>query len=455
MKIPREFSHLVRIGHGSFSSVFRAYQRKLERHVVLKVIPIRRVKDAAAIAREAHVLAALRLPCVPHIYDAVRTGKDVIIVMEWVRGVPLSSLLELPLSNEIAFTIALNIVSSLKALHATGVVHRDLKPANIIVNPRGGVVFVDFGFSIFQGPGAPSSGLVQGPPAYMAPELWSCLSPIDYKKADLFALGVTLKNLLGHNLPGSAASLTATDPASRPKDCGVLEQDFYTALRPPADIDAVRRNLGPAVEEYVARLLLTGARELHGKGRDEEAYELITESLDAWPDNPEALDFLQNNFSTPIRPRGSRKIALGIATACAASAACLIAYVIGTRSIPSHNLIGNNSALWGANDRRESFITVSRGDPQPSFPPLALRHMAAGMDVMGTVVITVPDRAGSLFIDKSPFPLCRDQRTFVTLPSGAHRIEWMDSTKQRTWGETIELLPFESKTISFLRFIDG
>jgi|WetSurMetagenome_2_1015567.scaffolds.fasta_scaffold118489_1 serine/threonine protein kinase len=451
MKIPREFSHLVRIGHGSFSSVFRAYQRKLERHVVLKVIPIKRAKDAAQIEREAHVLASLRLQCVPHIYDVVRIGKNVIIVMEWVRGVPLSVLLETPPPDGIAFTIALNIVSSLTALHATSVVHRDLKPANILVNPRGDVVFVDFGFSIFQNPGMPFAGLVQGTPAYMAPELWSCLNPIDYKKADLFALGVIVKNLLGRNLPESAAALTATDPASRPEDCGAFEQDFRAAFRPTVDIDAMRKNLRPVVEDFVARLLLTGARELHGKGRDEEAYELLTESLDAWPDNPESLDFLQNNFSTPIRPRGKRKRALGIAVVVAAAAACLIAYAMGTRSTASPRLIGNYTALWGADDPKESFIAASH----PSFPPLSLRHSAAGVDLTGTVVIIVPDRTGSLLIDKSPVPNRRGQRTFVTLPSGSHRIEWMDSTKERTWGETIELLPFESKTLSFVRFIDG
>ncbi len=458
MNIPREFSHPVQIGRGSFSKVYRAYQQKLERHVVLKIIPLPRAEEADRTVQEAHVLASMRLPCVPHIYDVVRFRKKVIIVMEWVRGIPLAALMDRPMAADCSAAIASAIICNLALLHNNTIVHCDLKPENIIVAPDAKIVFVDFGFSFLQHAGhagRSASGVMQGTPAYMAPELWSCRDAIDYKKADLFALGVVLQNLLGASLPAFAAQLTESDPAARPQDCASFEKT-WRGLRPPAaNAGALAAFIGPAVEEYIARLLLAGARQLHGDGRKEEAYSLVTESLEAWPDNPEAIDFLQNRFSLPIRAPGKKNRALGVAAAAAFIAALIAAYVLGMRSSSPRDSAGGRAALRDPDERHVSLLTAPRAARQVKSPPIALRGIAAGMDVTGTVTIIIPDRAGSLVIDGTTVAHRRGERGAVSLPAGTHRIEWFDSTMQRRYGETIELLPFESKTISFARFIHG
>jgi serine/threonine protein kinase len=455
MNIPRQFSHPVPIGHGSFSTVYRVWQQKLERHAVVKIIPFKVAADAARIEKEAYILASTRLPCVPHIYDVIRTGKKVIIVMEWVRGIPLLSLLERPVSLEISIAIASAIISSLTLLHSSNLVHGDLKPENILIAPEGRIFFVDFGFSFKERRSSPDSGVIQGTPPYMAPELWSCQDVIDHKKADLFALGVVLQNLLGNDLPAFATELTASDPACRPQSCALFEKAWQEFFSPLAGSEKLRIAVGPVVEEYIARLLLVGARQLHGKGKKEEAYALLTESLDSWPDNPEALDYLQNKFSTPIQASGVKKTASTGLMALAATLALIAAYMLGTRSSSSHDFFYRQQPGIEAEGRHLSLLSAPKNAHRTTAIPTALRDLPAGMEVNGTLIIVTPNRIGKLFIDKVPVSFGAGEPFTAILPAGGHRVEWIDSTMHRTYGETIGLLPFEKKTISFLRFANG
>ena len=455
MNILREFSHQAPIGHGSFSMVYRVWQKKLERHAVVKIIPLSRAADAARIEKEAHVLASIRLPCVPHMYDVIRSGEKVIIVMEWIRGIPLSSLMELSMPSEVLVVIASAIIGSLTLLHSGNIVHGDLKPENILVAPDGRIFFVDFGFSHKDRLNSPDSGVIQGTPPFMAPELWSCQDVIDHKKADLYALGMVLQNLLGKEMPPFAADLTASDPASRPESCAIFEkawQEFYPSL---TGSEKLRVAVGPAVEEYTARLLLSGARQLYGKGRKEEAYALLTESLDAWPDNQEALDYLQNKFSTPIRASGKKKTAATPIIALAATIALVAAYTLGTRFSSSHDFINELKYGQDAEGRHLSLLSAPQAARQAKAIPIELRDIPAGMEATGTLVIVVPNRNGKLCIDKMPVLIRSGETSAAILPAGGHRVEWIDSTMHRTYGETIGLLPFEKKTISFVRFANG
>ncbi len=456
MILPHQFTHPVRIGRGSFSSVWRVRERRLDRLVVLKVIPVKRDADAAGIEQEAQVLASMRLPCVPHVYDVIRFRKKIIIVMEWIRGVPLSVLLEGGVPGAVALPLATNIIGTLTSLHESNVVHRDLKPHNIIVTSRGRIYFVDFGFSAARRPDKAASGLMQGTPEFMAPELWSLTAPADYKKADLFALGRVLGKLLGGAFPPFAGNLIAPDPSARPKDCPEFQRRWNEAFTGGDDGESLRAYCGPRVEEYSARLLLHGARELLGRKRREEAYALLTESLEGWPDNAEALDFLQKYFSSPLRTRSTKRTALGLAAAFACAAACIGAYILGTRSSPARTLHEILSSDEGPESRRTMLLAVAQQRQRQSVsPPVTLRDISGGMDLEGTAVIVVPARTGTLFIDKTAIGRCSGQRARTPLPAGTHRIEWADSATQRTWGQTIDLLPFECKTISFARFIDG
>ncbi len=113
-----------------------------------------------------------------------------------------------------ACAVAARIADAVAYLHTKNIIHGDLKPSNVVVGPGGSPHLIDFNLS---GQDAPP-GTVRGTPAYMAPELLDALtklptSPIDPHKADLFALGVVLYELLTGHHPfqpnsGSAANVT-------------------------------------------------------------------------------------------------------------------------------------------------------------------------------------------------------------------------------------------------------
>ena len=454
MRVPAEFSHPVSIGSGSFSTVLRVFQRKLQRHVVVKIIPVSGTDKADVVAREARVIASMRLSCVPRLYDIIQSRKNNLIVIEWVRGIELAALLRHALPKKVAFAIASNIVAALSHVHASNIAHRDLKPENIVVNGSGAVFFVDFGFSCSLPNAAPGPGVLQGTPAFMAPELWSCREAVDYKKADMFALGTILKNLLDESFPAFASVLTETDPVLRPADCTAFDALWRANVGDPADGQTLRNHVQPLISRYLAPLLIAASRQLHAEGRKEESYALLTESLREWPDNAEALDFLQTAFSSPtIKPKKKRSFVYAGAS-CLCLAALVAAYVLGARS--SRVVYSKvNTAGFTEPDRGDRALLLNSAMRKGPTAPAKLRLNPSGAGLSGNVVVVNPLRKGSLSVDGDPLARGLNGKASACLTAGAHRIEWFDSTMQRGFGETVELLPFETKTISLARFFHG
>jgi hypothetical protein len=451
MRLPPGYSHLTGIGGGAFSTVYRAWQKKLDRYVACKVIPLSHASRARAVEHEVRTLAAVRLSCVPAVFDVVRGGRQITVVMEWVSGVPLSVLADFRLSTSTRSAIATGLVHALSRLHGAGVIHRDLKPSNVIATPDRGVMLVDFGFShIDTGNAAVVQNPLQGTPAFMAPELWSGNTAIDYKKTDLFALGVLLKDLLGPDYPAAAMPLLAADPALRPLDGTAFERDWIAAMQPVVP-EGVIGELRAATAEYTAGLLFTGARELYRRYRREEAYTLLTESLEAWPDNAEALDFLQSGFSRPGRTLGRRRIAVWGAAAGVALAALSGGFIVGRHSLPQVAAGVEMAAAAAAGGRGER-VRVESGYRDFVRERLALRDIAVADGLAGRLSIALPEEKGTLTIDGIPVAIDDGHGFSGMLPAGTHRIEWMDGARSRVAGETVEVLPFCIKKISLQRF---
>ena len=194
------------LGAGGMGEVYRARDTKLKRDVALKVLPDAYARDPGRMARfqrEAEVLASLNHPNIAHIYGV----EDRALVMELVEGESPKG----PMPFDEAWKLALQIADALEYAHERGVIHRDLKPANVKVTPDGVVKLLDFGLAkaFSQTPdsaaadpensptvtlGATVAGTVLGTAAYMAPEQAKGKS-VD-KRADIWALGVTLYELL-------------------------------------------------------------------------------------------------------------------------------------------------------------------------------------------------------------------------------------------------------------------
>jgi serine/threonine-protein kinase len=121
-----------------------------------------------------------------------------------------------------------------------GLVHRDLKPANVLVDwATDTVKLADFGLSRAAGAAHTGTGIVLGTPAYMAPEQLAAAEPT--AASDLYALGVTLYELLAGRLPHEGRSMGE-----------LLRQ---VSGETPEPLQRVRPGLPAAVGDLVARLL--------------------------------------------------------------------------------------------------------------------------------------------------------------------------------------------------------
>src|SRR5258705_7017650 len=143
--------------------------------------------------------------------DLVRERDGTVLVLEDPGGQPLDRVLGVPMETGELLRLSIGIAAALGKAHQRGLVHKDVKPANILVNPDSGEVrLTGFGLASRlarerQRPEPPES--IAGTLAYMAPEQTGRMNRSIDSRSDLYALGVTLYEMLTGSLP-----FTATDP---------------------------------------------------------------------------------------------------------------------------------------------------------------------------------------------------------------------------------------------------
>ncbi len=204
------------IGEGGMGSVYLASQTEpVKRQVAIKLIKAG-MDSRAVLARFDSERQALALMDHPHIAKVLDAGATDLgrpfFVMEHVKGIPLTDYCDqhrLGLPERLA--LFRQICSAVQHAHQKGIIHRDLKPTNILVESHDGKPVpkvIDFGLakatgglqlteqSLYSG-----IGTVAGTPLYMAPEQ-ATLNAIDIDtRADIYALGVILYELLTGSTP--------------------------------------------------------------------------------------------------------------------------------------------------------------------------------------------------------------------------------------------------------------
>src|SRR5437660_3606904 len=188
------------IGRGGFGIVWRAQDTLLGRPVAVKEILIPAQLDEGEqarlrkkVLREARACARLSDPGAVTVYDVVDEDERTFIVMELIEAPSLAELVREhgPRTPAEAAEIGLELLKTLQAAHAQGIIHRDIKPGNVLVPSSGPPRLADFGIaSIVDEPSITTSGLVPGSPSYMSPEQASGgeVGP----STDLWSLGATL-----------------------------------------------------------------------------------------------------------------------------------------------------------------------------------------------------------------------------------------------------------------------
>lgn len=154
--------------------------------------------------REALLMARLRHPALPLLYDYFLENGYWYLVMEYVPGPTLALYMRehTPLPQLEAINYALQICDTLQYFHMQNppVVFRDLKPANIILHPDGRLMIVDFGIARYFKEGQFNDTTDFGSPGYASPEQYEGLGQTD-ARSDLFSLGVILHEMLSGQHP--------------------------------------------------------------------------------------------------------------------------------------------------------------------------------------------------------------------------------------------------------------
>ena len=202
------------LGSGGFGAVWLARDRRLERPVAVKRIPVRGGANAERAEREALAAARLSHPAVVQLYEAGRDDDAVYLVSELVRGSTLAVLLtEGALSDRDVVLIGMSLCDALAHAHSRGVVHRDVKPGNVLVPEAAGdgvvAKLTDFGIARITGDEAlTATGDVVGTLAYMAPEQAEGKGAT--AASDLYALALVLYEALSGVNPIRQGNAAAT-----------------------------------------------------------------------------------------------------------------------------------------------------------------------------------------------------------------------------------------------------
>ncbi|BCG02477.1 hypothetical protein PPGU19_070450 (plasmid) [Paraburkholderia sp. PGU19] len=183
--------------------------------------------------------------------ELVREGGRTLLVLEDPGGEPLARLLGAPMEMEDFLRLAAGIAAALGKLHQRGLVHKDLKPAHILVHCADGQVrLTGFGLASRlprerQAPEPPET--IAGTLAYMAPEQTGRMNRSIDSRSDLYALGVTLYQMLTGALP-----FTAADP---------MEWVHCHIARKPVPPRELVETVPAAVSDIVMKLLAKTAEE--------------------------------------------------------------------------------------------------------------------------------------------------------------------------------------------------
>lgn len=201
------------LGTGGMAQVWSAVDGVLNRIVAVKLLHPHLLSDTPSVERfrrEALAVAALSHPNIVAVFDTITSPEAEAIVMEYVDGMTLRTVLDDRgvLSTPEVTALATALAGALAHAHRHGVVHRDIKPANILITTTGAPKLTDFGIAkAANDPELTVVGTIVGTANYLSPEQVRNTT-ID-RRADLYSLSVVVYESLTGQLPFSGDDATS------------------------------------------------------------------------------------------------------------------------------------------------------------------------------------------------------------------------------------------------------
>ena len=237
---------------GAMADVYAATDTQRQTQVALKVLRSQLALDPyfeEYFRREASVLLKLQHPNIVRLYELVRDGELLFLVMDFIVGPTLQQYLYthkiLPTAD--ALHIAQAVATALDFAHSHQIIHRDIKPSNVLLATNGAILLSDFGVARVAGSTTTAAGPV-GTIAYMAPE--QIVGGTITAAADQYSLAVLIWELLTGRRPfvGDTLTLKSTTVGER-----VMEEHLHhpapTDLLPPQIDPTLRRALSKIAAE--------------------------------------------------------------------------------------------------------------------------------------------------------------------------------------------------------------
>ena len=261
-----DYELLSEVGRGGMGVVYRAYHRKLDRTVAMKMIPNAAFAASQDLARlRAEALAAARLshPNIVPVYEVGEHDGQPWFSMQFIDGQTLSQRLAAgPMLADDAVALLIPVVDAIGSTHKAGVLHRDLKPSNILITPAGEPFVTDFGLakrvpladdslivpgSSIDDNDLTQSGAILGTPSWMSPEQAAGQTASIDHVSDVYSLGAILYAMLTGRPPFQSSTPLDTllmvmeqdPPAVRflnPKIDADLDMVVLKCLQKPRDL---------------------------------------------------------------------------------------------------------------------------------------------------------------------------------------------------------------------------
>ena len=199
---------LSEIGHGGMSVVYLAMNERANKTWAIKEVRKDGGNDSEVVQQglvaETEMLKKLNHPHLPSIVDVIDTADSFLIVMEYIEGKDLQSILNHsgPQDPELVREWAMQLCDTLGYLHSRKppIIYRDMKPANVMLKPDGNVMVIDFGTAREHKLYSQGDTTWLGTRGYAAPEQFGGHGQTD-ARTDIYCLGATLYHLLTGKSP--------------------------------------------------------------------------------------------------------------------------------------------------------------------------------------------------------------------------------------------------------------
>lgn len=210
-KLTDNYNIISQLGKGGMGAVYLAQDKRLDRKVAIKVLTLnenlsleQKSEIIARFQKEAKAIAKLSHPNVVGIHDIGEDNGQYYMVMEFLEGRSIGSILDeekkLPIQD--CIDISIQICKALDYIHSNSIVHRDIKPDNIIITKNNVAKITDFGIAQNDSDQMrlTQDGTILGSIMYISPEQLRNSKDVD-NRADIFSYGVTLYQMVTGKMP--------------------------------------------------------------------------------------------------------------------------------------------------------------------------------------------------------------------------------------------------------------